>query len=1356
MRFHLKIPSLQRPTPNAQRVSGARTLGGSTLNVECSLLGGGSRRSQRGVALIITVIMLSVITFLAVAFLALSGREKGAVKTATDQTTAREAANTAMVRAQGELLAGILASGNLANYDLLVSTNYINDLGYQTSGVGDQLTNVNYRYPNGNLVTGNDALQNVANLFYDPSAPVFITNRLAANSVEFRHYLDLNRNGRPELSGYRRVTNNLNQPLLDASNQFVTNYVIGDPQWIGGLERIELPHSATNKFAYRYAYAAVPVGKTLDVNYIHNQTLSGSTMAAAGRNFFRNQGVGSWEINLAAMLYDLNTNSTYGWGLGNIGYYYNPLIGAPIQGNAFVDAAAIYSYRLNGRPNLYWYAPTTPAFPTNGLASVTALYGANPFTTDFVDGYSDGFLVSTNGVGMPSPGLISDTDNPDRPWAGANPSYHLFTTQDLLDPNKVNRPGGGYKFTDRLYMAGTNASTYDQYTYYRLLSQLGTDSAPDDSDRLNLNYANVPPFSATNFIRWNDSRVTTAFVLPQDQANLVFFTNAAERLLGKYTQDWLSSDANYYTNFFGTNQAFGITRIPVLTTNGFVYTPSVHRLLQIAANLTDTKTETRWPSVFRPIFDRDPTGLYISGYEQVPTNNLSAYLVQKPVLATNVLSGNNQHISVYGVPWVVGAKKGLPNFNELSMHSLFQVTRKLQITRASTNAPRSTWQTNMMYTVGVSNAIAVEAWNSYRNDFTNPVLIQVFGDVAMALTNEFGIPLSSNGPLTNDFLLSATTITNLWRGYGAAASPDSRSFVIPLRTNIAFLPESVYRSGPNTFTTNLNISFETGLTSYAMPQWGLKISGRLRFIMQLNDANGPIIDYVQLDNLDSVRNISEEIRDPDLATGFNGLWSTNLLRNSNLPQGIFDQLDVSLGNHGTDTTQWKDYDRRSNPNVEFEVDYFRALYRLQPLKYGGLVNTSLVQQVPFTPTRRVLQQFSWQANDPLVHYLAGDLLDLARTNNVERPLLSQPLQLLKNIGVINDRYSPWGGNPVNQSDDDVNRYNVAVKDPAMTSSDGWQFPTNAFASLGWLGRVHRGTPWQTVYMKASDLNISQFTAPLTNISVWVNSYPDPASRWGRWSGNPNFLDAFYTRPVTDRLLFDLFTTALNDNASRGQLSVNQTNLASWSALFGGVVVLTNSTSTNLLGQNIQPTFTPMVVEPAGLYDSLNPSTWPPMVRLVAGINAERSRTFTNGTAIYAVHPGGWFQSAGDLLSVPELTDASPFLGLKTNSLSFQRGINDAAYEWLPQQVMSLVRLGEARFVIYAYGQALRPAENSIITSGGAFFGLCTNYQIMAEVAARAVVRVEGSANPADINNANPKRRYPPHLVIENYNFLPPE
>jgi hypothetical protein len=88
------------------------------------------------------------------------------------------------------------------------------------------------------------------------------------------------------------------------------------------------------------------------------------------------------------------------------------------------------------------------------------------------------------------------------------------------------------------------------------------------------------------------------------------------------------------------------------------------------------------------------------------------------------------------------------------------------------------------------------------------------------------------------------------------------------------------------------------------------------------------------------------------------------------------------------------------------------------------------------------------------------------------------------------------------------------------------------------------------------------------------------------------------------------------------------------------------------------------------------------------------------------------------------------------------GMKDAVMEWLPQQMMSLVRLGEPRFVVYAYGQGLKPAQNAVVVSGG-YFGMVTNYQITAEVVMRAVVRLEGAPDN-------------PRAVVESYNVLGPE
>src|SRR3954452_22085476 len=112
-----------------------------------------------------------------------------------------------------------------------------------------------------------------------------------------------------------------------------------------------------------------------------------------------------------------------------------------------------------------------------------------------------------------------------------------------------------------------------------------------------------------------------------------------------------------------------------------------------------------------------------------------------------------------------------------------------------------------------------------------------------------------------------------------------------------------------------------------------------------------------------------------------------------------------------------------------------------------------------------------------------------------------------------------------------------------------------------------------------------------------------------------------------------------------------------------------------------------------------------------------------------------------MLSVPELTERYPWLGGTTiTQVQKEQAISDEAFERLPQQILSLLRGSEApRFVVYAYGQALRPAKSSIITSGR-FLNMCTNYEVTAETATRSVVRIEGAPDN-------------PHVVIESFNVL---
>src|SRR6185436_12404160 len=159
------------------------------------------RNSQQGVALVITLILLSVITFMAVTFLAVSRRERTAVTTQSDQTDAKLAADAGLERAKAVLVVPIMAYSNAVSVRLRVSTNYSNPLGFDPGLApnANRYTNVNYDYTtkNRNPLKPDQMVQNVANLFYDPRPPVFIrTNGARAGVSEFRYYLDLNRNGR--------------------------------------------------------------------------------------------------------------------------------------------------------------------------------------------------------------------------------------------------------------------------------------------------------------------------------------------------------------------------------------------------------------------------------------------------------------------------------------------------------------------------------------------------------------------------------------------------------------------------------------------------------------------------------------------------------------------------------------------------------------------------------------------------------------------------------------------------------------------------------------------------------------------------------------------------------------------------------------------------------------------------------------------------------------------------------------------------------------------------------------------------------------------------------------------------------
>jgi hypothetical protein len=1293
------------------------------------------RNSERGVALVITLIMLSLVTLMAVVFLAISRRERASVTVSGDMAMARLMTDTAVARAQSELVARMMASTNLFNYDLIVSTNYYNPLGFQPNLAGINPYNVNYgiRRDGRTMMSGStvDWIQNIANLQYDPRPPVFYPPNVTGGTNDFRFYLDLNRNGLYEPTGVFR----------DPQAPFWgTNYYVGDPEWIGVLEHPDLPHSDTNQFIGRYAFVIMPTGKSLDLNFIHNAVKRlRANLSLDG--YYRNQGVGSWELNLGGFFRALNTNL---WD-----YSYNPNLAQPSSGRAFEDALSILSNRYSGSLNTLLPAQALFNFAPNPN---------NPFALSAIDYYSDG------------PATTYAYDSINQPWAGSYNTNGYYDVQSVFDPIKTST-----FLPLRFINARTTNLTstlYDRYTFYRMLGQMGVDSQVPSSNlvyfgdrqlhytnRLHLNYANFVPNGQTNFIPWSLS--TAAF-----NGHSSFFTNAADRMLRSsldllvFTNTLNRLQTNFMIGITPVRDVFSCTNIQLIhnlagevnPNLGFYmtnneYSATVHRLLQVAANIHDASTVQRlgpvgttndYPSVFRPVFLRTLTNLIIRGFVEETNSLFASYPcltveqaagLQAPppgltAFPVNVLVTNR---NLYGVGPIIGVKKGYPNFNKFVLQTVTDVSRRLEIRKASPFSMPI--ETNQMYQVGVSNRFAIEGWNSYLSDFTrNNLELRVTNQMVFAFHHQAENATIQFPVRMQTYTLSTNALFTRWP---AMTSPAS--FMEFNNTNLATLPTAAYETVNGTFVPVATNAFER---SFRVPNWVLILTNRLQYIVIDHSARPVprVIDYVSLDKL---------VTEVDLTRGLTGntnaggggifsdkgkgtqpgqaaaltdgdMWNPQHT-SINVPSlGILNQIAVARGNPFVGEGTWKD----SNGQIVSDKQW--AITQFKEFLAGQLTN--LAMQVPFTPSRRLYQKSSWEANDPLVHYTVEDLTDPASIQTTTN-LLVQPIAYTYDtapdamLGQLNKRYRPWGGRPGTDPSNDQTAYNVTLKDPLIRSSDNWQFPTNLLPNLGWLGRVHRGSPWQTIYLKAP---FNPATRQFLDVQTWQS-----------WSGS------YGTHPTNDWRLLDCFTTAPNDNASRGLLSVNQTNLAAWSAVLSGVTVLSNSLPDIAAGPKTLPRFAQLTVNPDA----------PQLLNIVAGIN--RTHAFwTNHT----------FRTLGEVLATPELTVLSPYLSLTPKQI--QNGIDDATYERIPQEVLSLLRTDEPRVTIYAFGQALRPADRSLVTlTSGVnppIFNLCTNYQVTGEFATKTVLRLENLAPESTSRQVGAPVAQKMRAVVESFSILQPD
>jgi hypothetical protein len=586
--------------------------------------------------------------------------------------------------------------------------------------------------------------------------------------------------------------------------------------------------------------------------------------------------------------------------------------------------------------------------------------------------------------------------------------------------------------------------------------------------------------------RWGKVGVFSVFMLltglraqghsvPDAGNPLGFFTTVADKMLRSTFQ-------------------FGVTNIPVYSNGVYVYTPAVQRLLQLSANLYDASNTNFFPSVFRPLFANDGSNdVFIIGYLQVTNvSGTSDPQLAPPHLISDLLLfnqpftpiyDNSGFVNVYGVPWIIGVKKGLPNFNQFYMLNTVQVTRKLGMTRDSLNPATATYITNEMYLIGISNNLGVTFWNSYSNAYPHPVTVYASDIVSETLTNVFYrwsliTNLTTGGPAPGSGVVINPWPSSQWSGVVPNAVPNVNSF---MNANWAVLFQSPLEYDWNTGNFDLNppVWQTTTLQSKELPQFGLLITNYLQAYI-LDGSN--IIDYVQLNGPVSVGGLNQALADPDYpeANRIYYQWSTNVLPSSiSTPRGVMNQIFISghpsTSEGGTTPSnmmppggQWATTATPMGVTTPAaEAAYFNGFF-VPSFQYQGqtYVNDQLSIQAPYTPSRTVYSSFLLQANDPLVHYTSSDLGAQAgaiahwqnqnyynavwyQSDSAAQPLPQPPLTPIKG------RYQPWGvtGGQMTALKPvaDDNGYNLADRDPLAWGAGLLEFSNQSDAVAGRVG-----------------------------------------------------------------------------------------------------------------------------------------------------------------------------------------------------------------------------------------------------------------------------------------------------------------
>jgi hypothetical protein len=414
------------------------------------------------------------------------------------------------------------------------------------------------------------------------------------------------------------------------------------------------------------------------------------------------------------------------------------------------------------------------------------------------------------------------------------------------------------------------------------------------------------------------------------QTALEFFTNQANALLQPA---------------FG----FGVANIPVYssTSPAIAYSASLHYLLQSAANAYDATTPaTNSPSVFRPLFAWSGNTLFIVGYTNVTTDFYTQTGPGFKALTDPTISSND---NVWGIPWVVGMKNNPPAFNEYCYSTSVLAERQLLFVRApdSGGPPIAPIYTNQFFCLAISNIFGIEAWNYSPSNYPDPVTIVASNQVSLTITNNY------DGGTNITFSESTNWIIESWPGW--SGGPSGPSFLVPMFTNLTSLAESYWSDSTEQFvsfsSTNPedDIFLPSDLTQTGWPEydWTLNITNNLMYAL-IDNRTGLVLDFVNLGGFGSSLPITQELVDQLSLNDAPLLWSTNGATdepNSPMSSGVSYQI---------------------LSGVEEYPAFYEALR-------GGPTLPGPIFGDPDVPTNEILQNCSWQAFNPRVHYTVDDL-----------------------------------------------------------------------------------------------------------------------------------------------------------------------------------------------------------------------------------------------------------------------------------------------------------------------------------------------------------------------------------------------